>query len=211
MSQIDRLIPDIPTRPFPLSELPLPVTSCGELVILNPRDFHELHYSRLFSTALRILRDRDLAQDAVQESFKNIFQHLPEFRGESRLETWMTRITVNVCLGYLRKNRIRIKGEVELQEADGAAASSESGVPADPLEVTYRSELRQLIGRAMGKIKKIHRQVIYLHDIKQNTLDEISLLLGIPVGTIKSRLFYGRKELRAAIESLTSRQAYHLT
>jgi RNA polymerase sigma-70 factor (ECF subfamily) len=211
MSQIDRLIPDTATRPFPLPELPQPAQTHGELVILNTRDFHELHYGRLFSTALRILRDRDLAQDAVQESFKNIFQHLPEFRGESRLETWMTRITVNVCLGYLRKNRLRIKGEVELQEADGSAVSAETGVPDDPLEVTYRTELRQLIGRAMGKIKEIHRQVIYLHDIKQNTLEEISSLLGIPVGTIKSRLFYGRKELRAAIESLTSRQAYHLT
>jgi len=211
MCQIDRLIPDTATRPFPLPELPQPAQTHGELVILNTRDFHELHYGRLFSTALRILRDRDLAQDAVQESFKNIFQHLPEFRGESRLETWMTRITVNVCLGYLRKNRLRIKGEVELQEADGSAVSAETGVPDDPLEVTYRTELRQLIGRAMGKIKEIHRQVIYLHDIKQNTLEEISSLLGIPVGTIKSRLFYGRKELRAAIESLTSRQAYHLT
>ena len=211
MSQIDRLIPDTATRPFPLPELPLPAQTHGELVILNTRDFHELHYGRLFSTALRILRDRDLAQDAVQESFKNIFQHLPEFRGESRLETWMTRIAVNVCLGYLRKNRLRIKGEVELQEADGSAVSTDSGVPDDPLEVTYRSELRRLIQRAMGKIKEIHRQVIYLHDIKQNTLEEISALLGIPVGTIKSRLFYGRKELRAALESLTSRQAYHLT
>ena len=211
MSQIDCLIPDTAPRLFPLPELPLPADTHGELVILNTRDFYELHYGRLFSTALRILRDRDLAQDAVQESFKNIFQHLPEFRGESRLETWMTRITVNVCLGYLRKNRLRIKGEVELQEADGAAASTDSGAPDDPLEVTYRSELRQLIGRAMGRIKEIHRQVIYLHDIKQNTLEEISALLGIPVGTIKSRLFYGRKELRAALESLTSRQAYHLT
>jgi RNA polymerase sigma-70 factor (ECF subfamily) len=211
MSQLNRLIPDTAARPFLLPEPPLSVQPQGELVILNPGDFHQTHYGRLFSTALRILRDRDLAQDAVQESFKNIFQHLPAFRGESRLETWMTRITVNVCLGYLRKNRLRIKGEVELQEADGSAVSAEAGVPDDPLEVTYRTELRHLIRRAMGRIKEIHRQVIYLHDIKQNTLDEISARLGIPVGTIKSRLFYGRKELRAAIESLSSRQAYHLT
>ena len=147
----------------------------------------------------------------MQESFKNIFLHLPEFRGESRLETWMTRIVVNVCLGYLRKNRLRRKGEVDLTEADRAIANSETGTSADPLEVTYHLELREMLQRALGRIKRIHRQVIYLHDIKQQTLEEISQLLGIPVGTIKSRLFYGRKELRSVIESLSSRQAYHLT
>jgi RNA polymerase sigma-70 factor (ECF subfamily) len=210
MSQIDRLIPDETPGPFSLSELSQPSQPHGELVILNPTDFHRQHYSRLFSTALRILRDRDLAEDAVQDSFKNIFQHLAEFRGESRLETWMTRIVVNVCLGHLRKNRLRYKGEVDVNEADRAIANNETDTPADPLEVTYRLELREILQRAMGRIKEIHRQVIYLHDIKQITLEEISLLLGIPVGTIKSRLFYGRKELRTVIESLSTRQAYHL-
>ena len=80
----------------------------------------------------------------------------------------------------------------------------------DPLEVTYRSEVHVILQKALSYLKQMHREVIELHDIKQHTLEEISQLLGIPIGTIKSRLFYGRRELRATLETLFARQACHL-
>jgi RNA polymerase sigma-70 factor (ECF subfamily) len=62
----------------------------------------------------------------------------------------------------------------------------------------------------MGQLRAIHRQVIYLHDIQQHTLEDIARLLRTPIGTVKSRLFYGRRELQRILEQVTARQAYHL-
>lgn len=180
----------------------------GEICILDHDEFYLHHSPRLLAVARRILKDGELAKDAVQEAFKNIFIHLPEFRGESRLETWMTRIVVNVCLGYLRKHKIRLKGEI-----DGQGEQSPVLLLADPrenpLDGTYRREIRELIRRALAYLKEIHREVILLHDIQQKTLEEISEILDAPIGTIKSRLFYGRRQLRSVIENFQSRQAYH--
>lgn len=177
----------------------------GELRVLSPEDFYRHHAPRLMNVARRILKDNELARDAVQESFHNIFLHVSDFRGDSSLETWMTRIVVNVCLGYLRKHKIRLKGEVECDETGPSQLVQDQG--ANPLEVTYRGELRAMVQKALTCLKKMHREVIYLHDIRQQTLEEISESLGIPVGTIKSRLFYGRRELRAVIEAIYSCQA----
>lgn len=182
----------------------------GQILIFDPEDFYRQHYSRLFHAALRILRDRHLAEDAVQEAFKNIFLHLKEFRGESRMETWMTRIVVNVSLGYIRKHKVRLKVEVALDAGETPLTDQLPDAGADPFTATRRRELRQFLNQALGQLRAIHRQVVYLHDIQQHTLEDIARLLRTPIGTVKSRLFYGRRELQRILEQMTARQAYHL-
>jgi RNA polymerase sigma-70 factor (ECF subfamily) len=184
--------------------------SSGQILIFDPDEFYRQHQARLFHAALRILRDRQLAEDAVQEAFKNIFLHMKEFRGESRMETWMTRIVVNVCLGYIRKHKVRLKGEVAIDAGENPPAAQLPDPGSDPFTATQRQELRQILQAALGQLRAIHRQVILLHDIQQRTLEEIAQMLRAPVGTIKSRLFYGRRELQTIINQLTARQAYHL-
>jgi len=181
----------------------------GKLLILDPEQFYEQHAPRLFNVARRILKDHELAEDAVQEAFKNIFQNVGRFRGESKLETWMTRIVVNVCLGYLRKNKNRLKAEIDHEQVNEMLENMFPDNRSTPYESVCQNEAKQLVHRGIRRLKKIHRDVIWLHDIKEKTLEEISHLLEVPVGTIKSRLFYGRQELAVFVRNLMTRQAYH--
>lgn len=209
MSQANLILEQTRTELHLISPVSTGDDERGQIHVHSHQEFYEHHAPRLLAVARRILKDNELAKDAVQEAFKNIFLHLPEFRGESRLETWMTRIVVNVCLGYLRKHKIRLKGEVDCQ-GENEAVRMLADQRENPLDSTYRSELRVILKKAMGYLKRIHQEVIFLHDIQQKTLEEISEILDTPVGTIKSRLFYGRKQLRDILESSHTRQAYHL-
>lgn len=183
-------------------------SSHGKLLILDAEQFHEQHAPRLFNVARRILKDHELAEDAVQEAFKNIFQNVGRFRGESKLETWMTRIVVNVCLGYLRKNKNRLKAEIDHEQVNEMLENMFPDNRSTPYESVCRNEMKVLVHNGIRRLKKIHREVIWLHDIKEKTLEEISNLLDVPVGTIKSRLFYGRQELAVFVRNLMTRQAY---
>ena len=182
----------------------------GTLLIMDHDQFHAQHAPRLFNVARRILKDAELAEDAVQEAFKNIFQNVRRFRGESKLETWMTRIVVNVCLGYLRKHKNRLKAEVDHEQVSQMLETMFPDNRANPFDNVSRKEIKQLVHNGIKRLKQIHREVIFLHDIKEKTLEEISHMLEVPVGTIKSRLFYGRQELANLLKTPLTRQAYHL-
>jgi RNA polymerase sigma-70 factor (ECF subfamily) len=182
----------------------------GKLLIMDHDQFHALHAPRLFNVARRILKDAELAEDAVQEAFKNIFQNVRNFRGESKLETWMTRIVVNVCLGYLRKHKNRLKAEVDHEQVSQMLETMFADHRDNPFDDVSRKEIKQLVHNGIKRLKQIHREVIFLHDIKEKTLEEISHMLEVPVGTIKSRLFYGRQELANLLKAPLTRQAYHL-
>ena len=207
MSQTESYLPAAKIEHAGQAVVPRPAEDSGKLLVFDEAEFYRQHAPRLLYTALSILRDRDLAQDAVQEAFKNIFTHLRHFRGESRLETWMTRIVVNACLAYIRKNRIRLRQEIPLEVGETAPAPNLSDRRPTPFEATRRREVQVLIRKAMGRLKPIHREVVYLHDLQQLTLEEISTRLGKPAGTIKSRLFYGRKELQTIINTMTAGNA----
>lgn len=207
MSQTESYFPPLEMEQTAPAQTPRTADDSGKLLVFDAADFYRQHAPRLYYTALSILKDRDLAQDAVQEAFKNIFIHLGRFRGESRLETWMTRIVVNACLAYIRKNRIRLRQEVPLADGETMPAPSLPDRRPTPFETTRRREVQVLIRTAMSRLKPIHREVVYLHDIQQLTLEEISARLGKPAGTIKSRLFYGRKELQTIINNLTAGNA----
>lgn len=210
MSQSDLIATNLQPTAEGCDSLVMREKEHGTLLILDYDEFYLRHAPRLYNVARRILKDHELAEDAVQEAFNNIFQNLKRFRGESRLETWMTRIVVNVCLGYLRKHRNRLKAEVDPEFFGMAMESIFPDHRNTPFDATRRGEVLAMVHRSIRRLKKIHRDVIYLHDIKEKTLEEISRLLDVPVGTIKSRLFYGRQELRNSMKNLLTRQAYHL-
>jgi len=141
----------------------------GTLLIMDYEKFYRQHFHRLFSVALRILKNHELSEEAVQEAFKNIFQNVRRFRGESKLETWMTRIVVNVCLGYLRKHKNRLKAEVDHEQVGQMIESMFPDSRRNPYETTCRLEIKDLIHKGISRLKEIHREVIFLHDFKEKT------------------------------------------
>jgi RNA polymerase sigma-70 factor, ECF subfamily len=144
------------------------------------------HQDRVFAVCLRILADRERALDATQDTFLTAFRKADQFRGNSALGTWLYRIAVNTCYDQLRKARRR-----------PWEPYPEHFEPTDPAAEDQMASAghRHEILEALAKLPPEFRSAIVLSDIEGMPLPEISLALGVPVGTVKSRLFRGRRLL----------------
>jgi RNA polymerase sigma-70 factor, ECF subfamily len=155
---------------------------------------------RIFNIAYRILGEESLAEDALQETLLNIYRGVSSFRGDSKVSTWISRITINVCLGMLRKGKARQCSELEDESV--ADLQAEATPFVDPLAHASLEELRSLVQEAFRRMSEKQGLVVRLHDMEGNTIQEIAKIIGCPSGTVKSRLFYGRQEFKAIYSSM---------
>lgn len=144
---------------------------------------------RLFAVAHRILRDFDSAGDALQVTLLRIWQDLPTLRDPGLIEAWAYRVLVRACHDQLRKLR-RQAPALHLLAVDGAAED-----PA--ISIANREQL----DRAFRTLTVEQRAAIVLQYYRDLTLPEIAEVLQVPIGTVRSRLHYARRALRAAIEA----------
>jgi RNA polymerase sigma-70 factor (ECF subfamily) len=156
--------------------------------------------ARLDAAARLILRDHELARDAVQEASMRAWRDLPRLRDHDRFEAWLHRLTVNACLDLVRRRRRR-PIEVELTILDDPAIADASTGVAD----------RDLLDRALRRLEPEQRAVIVMHHYLGMPLPEVAETLGIPLGTAKSRLSRSLATVRAALadeHSTASRGQY---
>jgi len=146
--------------------------------------------TRLDRTARLVLRDPELARDAVQEALIRAWRDLPRLRDPDRFDAWLYRLTVNACLDQTRRRRRRLI-EVELTPFDMPAVSDMSGALAD----------RDLVDNAMRRLDTDTRAVVVLHYFLGLPLTDVAMTLGIPIGTVKSRLHRALGEMRIEIGS----------
>lgn len=145
---------------------------------------------RLMTVAYRILRDVSLAEDAVQQAIVTAWWDLPALRDPDRFPGWMYRILVHACYREARRER-RSSASVRLLQRDDAATS------ADVQSVDDRDQ----IDRAFRRLTPEQRAIVVLHHHLGMRQAEIAATLGIPIGTVKSRLHYASIALRAAVEA----------
>jgi RNA polymerase sigma-70 factor (ECF subfamily) len=155
---------------------------------------------KIFNTAYRILGEESSAEDALQETMLNVYRGISNFRGDSKISTWISRITINVCLGMLRKGKKR--QYVEMDDDSFGDLPGESTVFSDPLAYTSLQELKWRIRETFKRMTGKQAVVVRLHDMEGNTIQEIAKIIRCPVGTVKSRLFYGRQEFKALYGAL---------
>lgn len=160
--------------------------------------------TRIHRTAMKILKEEQAAQDATQETFMNIFRAADKFRGDSKVGTWINRITVNVCLEIIRKNKKHSK-RVETDVADDVKLPDLK--TATPFETMRQVEVRRRVQSAMQRLGVKHYHVVRLHDLEGFTIREIGEKLGVAEGTVKSRLFYGREDLKRLLRQERLREA----
>lgn len=144
---------------------------------------------RLYAIARLILRDVDLAQDAVQETLVHAWRSLPTLRDLDCFDAWLHRLVVNACMDVIR-SRKRLRANVHLIEVDVPHGD-------DTSDVADRDQLQ----RGFRRLRPEQRAVVVLHYYLGLTLPEVSTTLQIPVGTAKSRLHYAMEALRAAVEA----------
>jgi RNA polymerase sigma-70 factor, ECF subfamily len=144
--------------------------------------------ARLDAAARLILRDHELARDAVQEALVRAWRDLPGLRDPERFEAWLHRLTVHACIDAARRRRRR-PIEIELTLLDGPAVADISGLVAD----------RDQLDRALRTLEPEWRAIVVFHYYLGMPLPEVADALGIPLGTAKSRLHRSLSVLRNAV------------
>lgn len=156
--------------------------------------------SRVFSVAVRLLQDRGEAEDLTQEVFVALYHHLPDFRGESRLSTWIYRITKNRALNRLKFLKRRQHG-VQADLDDPAIArlardpDTGDGEHKDPVHTLANHKLSSVLERHLRELPEEQRTLVILRDLEDLSYEEIAEVTGLPLGTVKSRLHRARAEL----------------
>jgi RNA polymerase sigma-70 factor (ECF subfamily) len=161
----------------------------------------EKYKRKVFRLAYQVLRDQEEALDVAQEAFVKAFRALPAFKGDSAFYTWLFRITMNVALDRKRQRTTRAKSlgadDVPPEEWERTATSTDP----DPEDVASSAERRERIRKGLDSLSENHRAIIILSDIEGLQYREIAEVLGIPMGTVMSRLHHARKRLREVLGS----------
>jgi RNA polymerase sigma-70 factor, ECF subfamily len=161
------------------------------------------HDRYLYRIARSVLLDDEEAEDVVQETFVRAFTRLVDFRGDSSLSTWLTRIALNEALRRHRRRR-RI---VRLDDLDSATGCSEmqfdkstmTAADLDPERATAQHQIRSVLERAIDDLPDAFRTVYVMRDIEEATTEETASVLRIRPQTVKTRLHRARRKLRDAL------------
>jgi RNA polymerase sigma-70 factor (ECF subfamily) len=153
----------------------------------------ERHERRVYNLALRMTGREEDARDAAQDAFLTALRKLSSFRGEAAFTTWMHRVTVNACYDLLRKRQrqplLDRRGDDDLPRPEPPPAPDHADVAVLSVDVQ----------RALLEVPEGFRAVMILHDVQDLPQEEVAAILGIPVGTVKSRLHRGRVALAKAL------------
>ena len=168
----------------------------------------------VYALALRLLNDQGEACDVVQEVFLKIFRNIGNFRGQSSLKTWVYRITVNEAYNARRWFSRHRRGEVELDNNPEETRNWKENIPdgsRSPFEVACDRERHGMIEAALKEINPIFREAVVLRDTMDRSYEEIAEILGVSLGTVKSRILRGREALRDELaKRLDARPALRL-
>lgn len=165
----------------------------------------QLYQASIYNVAYRILGDPSEASDAVQETFMKIFRGIKTFRGESGLKTWIYKIAISESLNRQRFwRRWRRHAPFSLDERVNRESSLPEIVDPGPTpeSALAQAEIEGVVQRALERLAVEHRIVIVLRDIEGLSYDEISEMLNLSLGTVKSRLWRARSELKEKLKSL---------
>jgi RNA polymerase sigma-70 factor (ECF subfamily) len=168
----------------------------------------------VYALALRLLDDPSGACDVVQEVFLKVFRSIAGFRGQSTLKTWIYRITVNEAHNARRWFFRHRRREVDLDSNPDDTRDWKENIPDEsrtPFDQAFVSEQRLMVEAALKKINPIFREAVVLRDISDLSYEEIAEILGVSLGTVKSRILRGREALRYELAgSLQPRLALRL-
>ncbi len=155
----------------------------------------EKYYPRIDRLAQQVVGTPMTAEDIAQEVFLRAYRALPRFRGESSLYSWLYRITINLCLNHLRR-----QPDVPLAREDPALPLRASR--SDPSSLLEERERDRFVRRAIDSLPAHYRIVVVLRDIEGLAYQEIAALLNIPMGTVKSRINFGKRLLKEKLRAL---------
>jgi len=158
------------------------------------------HQSAIFNFILRMLHDTEEAMDLTQEVFLKVFCSLDRFDPRFRFTTWMYRIASNAAIDQLRRRRAGTVMSLDAPLGDDPASVREvAGQEPSPEQFLEARETRVHLEDALRKLPSEYRQVLLLRHQGERPYDEIARITGLPLGTVKNRIFRAREMLKRAI------------
>jgi RNA polymerase sigma-70 factor (ECF subfamily) len=162
------------------------------------------HKTNIYNLCVRLVGNRDLAEDLAQDTLVKLVQNIGRFDGRAKFSTWLYRITMNVCLSRLRAEKVRRHSSLDDQPRDDGptAASMLAGREPNSGQGVLSDERRGHVLAALESLDTEQRAILLLRDTRDLDYDQIADVLEVPVGTVKSRLFRARAALREALERI---------
>jgi RNA polymerase sigma-70 factor (ECF subfamily) len=164
----------------------------------------ERYQRRLFVTAYEVLRNREDAEDVVQEALTKSFFALSSFRGGSSLASWLHRIALNIAID--RKRRVKRQGgetlQFDEQMGSGSLSDSRDISLSNPEMLLRKKEQSERVRAVLDELSDEHRQAIILREFDGLSYEQIAHICGVSVGTVMSRLFYARKRLQTVLSEV---------
>jgi len=179
------------------------------LVARDERAFNELvqtYGRRVSALVLRFLGNKAEAEDLTQEVFVQVFKAIGTFRGDSKLSTWIYRIAVNLCKNRSKYLRVRHSNEQDELEAVAERMPLGEGGRANvaqierPDEAMAGRQVEKIVQDAIQKIDPTFRECLILRDVEELSYEEIEQITGLAAGTVKSRIFRARAQLKEMVE-----------
>jgi RNA polymerase sigma-70 factor (ECF subfamily) len=170
----------------------------------DPRAFNALvlrFQDRVFNLIRRLLGNPEEAQDVTQEVFVAIFEKVDTYRGDSTLATWIYRIAANHAknrIKYLARRKDRQRESLEHMLTPPTASQLSAEVPR-PDQAYTRERVSRLVDWALGELDEEQRLVLVLRDVEGQSYEDIAVITGLNLGTVKSRLHRGRLKLKEAL------------
>ena len=162
-------------------------TGCFEILVKR-------HQKATFNLIYRLLGDYDEAAEVAQEVFLSAYKSIKQFRGQANFSTWLYRIAFNHASTRRKTLKLAEQRYVPLDDTDIVGESS-----SDPVKSAEQKEIQQRVQQALNSLDKEEAMVILLRDLQDVPYDEVAAILGIPMGTVKSRLHRARQSLKAQL------------
>lgn len=169
---------------------------------------YEMHKTAIYRTALAVTRNTSAAEEILQEAFLRAYRSLDDIHDDAPLAPWLYRVTVNLSYDWARRRQRWISTIEQLIERLMMVAVT------TPEQLTEERELHEIIHTAIGRLSFNHRITLILYYMHDFSVEEIAEITECPVGTVKSRLYYGRQKLREELlteERLPQRLIYEYT
>jgi len=161
------------------------------------------HKNAIFHVVTKIVRNREEAQDLVQETFMKAFNALASYRSEYRFSTWLYKIAANCAIDFVRKKRIEaLSLDRPIETKDGQVEFELPDHTWDPEQDLVRKQKLRSIDEAIDSLPDKYRQVIIYRHRDDKSYEEIASIIGTPVGTVKARIFRARELLKKKLKSI---------
>jgi RNA polymerase sigma-70 factor, ECF subfamily len=169
------------------------IQKCIENNRMAQHEIFHLYKQKVYDLSHRSLGGSFDIDDVVQQIFIALFNSLRHFKGMSSFDTWVYRITVKVCTTQLRKKYRKRQPQILFDST--RIENGQEDIRSNPSKLLEEKEFKRIIYQALSRLSAEKRMIVVMHEMENKTLEEISQILKKPLGTVKSRLFHGRKAL----------------